>query len=129
MKVTSTTAAVAAYVFCCQDLASAGPLRKRGALDQMFEITTLGGMTFKINQVQNKKYYGQKKGRGSMAIARAYSKFGASVSDDLLATIEEILRELGLLGDTGAGAGNNTTNDPQGMSMPPRTFVLKLINS
>ncbi|OTA86437.1 hypothetical protein M434DRAFT_82088 [Hypoxylon sp. CO27-5] len=51
-------------------------------------------MTFKINQVPNKKYYGQRKGRGSMAIARAYSKFGASVSDDLLATIEEILKEL-----------------------------------
>ncbi|KAI0137582.1 eukaryotic aspartyl protease [Hypoxylon sp. NC0597] len=89
----------------------------------MFEITTLGGMTFKIHQVPNKKYYGQKKGRGSMAIARAYSKFGASVSDDLLATIEEILKELGLLGNTGAGAGNNTTNDPQGeVAATPQMF-------
>ncbi|OTA68523.1 eukaryotic aspartyl protease [Hypoxylon sp. EC38] len=89
----------------------------------MFEITTLGGMTFKINQVPNKKYYGQRKGRGSMAIARAYSKFGASVSDDLLATIEEILKELGLLGDAGSGGGNNTTNDPQGeVAATPQMF-------
>ncbi|KAI1138214.1 eukaryotic aspartyl protease [Hypoxylon sp. FL0543] len=121
MKARSTAAAVAAYALCCRDLVSAGPIQKRGALDQMLEITTLGGMTFKIHQVPNKKYYGQRKGRGAMAIARAYSKYGASVSDDLLATIEEILEELGLLGNT--GAGNNTTDDPQGeVAATPQMF-------
>ncbi|KAI0839126.1 eukaryotic aspartyl protease [Hypoxylon sp. FL0890] len=88
----------------------------------MIEITTLGGMTFKINQVPNKKYYGQMKGRGAMAIARAYSKYGAPISDDLLATIEEILKELGLLGDTGAG-NKTTTDDPQGeVAATPQMF-------
>ncbi|KAI1384107.1 eukaryotic aspartyl protease [Hypoxylon trugodes] len=124
MKVTNTAATMAAYILCCQDLASAGPVQrpqKRGALDELFQITTLGGMTFKIHQVPNKKYYGQRKGRGSMAIARAYSKFGATVSDDLLAQIEEILKELGLLGNN--GAGNSTTNDPQGeVAANPQMF-------
>ncbi|OTB05131.1 hypothetical protein M426DRAFT_10974 [Hypoxylon sp. CI-4A] len=114
MRITSTAAALAAYALCYSDLASASPIhkQKRGALDPLFEIQTLGGMTFKINQVPNKKYYGQRKGRGSMAIARAYSKFGVAVSDDLLATIEEILKELGLLGND--GAGNSTASNPQG---------------
>ncbi|KAI0853372.1 eukaryotic aspartyl protease [Daldinia vernicosa] len=123
MKVTNTAAAaIAAYVLCCRDLASAGPVRKRGGvLDPLFEITTLGGMTFKISQVPNKKFYGQRKGRGSMAIARAYSKYGAAVPDDLLSTIEEILKELGLLGN--GGAGNNTTADPQGeVAAVPQMF-------
>ncbi|KAI0173576.1 eukaryotic aspartyl protease [Hypoxylon sp. FL1284] len=79
----------------------------------MFEITTLGGMTFKITQVPNKKYYGQHKGRGSMAIARAYSKYGAAIPDDLLSSIQKLLGELGLLGDDGSGS-NNMTKDPQG---------------
>ncbi|KAI1657635.1 eukaryotic aspartyl protease [Daldinia decipiens] len=96
-------------------------------MDPLFEVTTLGGMTFKISQVPNKKFYGVQKGGGSMAIARAYSKYGAAISDDLLSTIEEILKELGLLGNAGAGAGagagNNTTADPQGeVAAVPQMF-------
>ncbi|XXH03092.1 Zinc resistance conferring protein [Hypoxylon texense] len=123
MKVANTAAAVAAYVLCCQDLASAGPVRiqKRGTLDPLFEITTLGGMTFKISQVPNKKFYGQHKGRGSMAMARAFSKYGAAIPDDLLSTIEQILEELGLLGNN--GSGNKTSNDPQGeVAATPQMF-------
>ncbi|KAI1375367.1 eukaryotic aspartyl protease [Hypoxylon crocopeplum] len=119
MKFTST-AAVAAYFLCCQDLASAGPVQKRGLLDPTFEITVLGGMTFKITQVPNKKFYGQHKGRGSMAIARAYSKYGIAIPDDLLSTIEKILEELGLLGNN---SGNNTDDDPQGeVAATPQMF-------
>ncbi|KAI0383454.1 Asp-domain-containing protein [Hypomontagnella monticulosa] len=78
-------------------------------------------MTFKIKQVPNKKFYGQRKGRGSMAIARAYSKYGATIPDDLLSTIEEILKELGLLGNT--GGGNSTDDDPQGeVAASPQMF-------
>ncbi|KAI1209689.1 eukaryotic aspartyl protease [Annulohypoxylon truncatum] len=123
MRVSDTAAAVAAYVLCCQDLASASPMQKqkRGVLDEVLQITTLGGMTFKINQVQNKKYYGARKGRGAMAIARAYSKYGAAVSDDLLSSIEEILKELGLLGN--AGASNSTGTDGQGeVAATPQMF-------
>ncbi|KAI1806589.1 Asp-domain-containing protein [Daldinia bambusicola] len=121
MKVTNTAAAAVALC-CCTGLASAGPVRKRGAaLDRAFEITTLGGMTFKIHQVPNKKFYGQRRGRGSMAIARAYSKYGATIPDDLLSTIEEILRELGLLGND--SAGRNSTADPQGeVAAVPQMF-------
>ncbi|KAI1334320.1 eukaryotic aspartyl protease [Xylariaceae sp. FL0016] len=98
--------------FFSLELVSAAPAQheKRGLFgSDIYQISTLGGMTFKIQQVQNPKYYGMKKGRGSMAIARAYSKFGATVSDDLLATIEEILRELGLLGNTGSGSASNSS--------------------
>ncbi|KAI1103438.1 Asp-domain-containing protein [Jackrogersella minutella] len=78
-------------------------------------------MTFKISQVQNKKYYGARKGRGSMAIARAYSKYGAAVSDDLLSTIEQILKEIGLAGTT--GAGNSTGDSDQGeVAATPQMF-------
>ncbi|KAI1076137.1 eukaryotic aspartyl protease [Whalleya microplaca] len=122
MKFLHTTAAVAASFLCCPDLASAGPVKERGLLDPLFEITTLGGMTFKINQVPNKKFYGAKKGRGSMAIARAYSKFGAAIPDDLLSTIQQILEELGLLGNNGGG-GSNSTADPQGeVAATPQMF-------
>lgn len=121
MRATNTAAAVAAYVLCCRDLASAGPVQKRGVLDPLFEITTLGGMTFKISQVPNKKFYGRRKGRGSMAIAKAYSKYGAAIPDDLLSAVEEILKELGLLGN--GGAGNNTAADPQGeVAAVPQMF-------
>ncbi|KAL7620641.1 hypothetical protein AAE478_009636 [Parahypoxylon ruwenzoriense] len=114
MKIINTAAAVAVYFLCCQDLAIAGPMQKekRGILDPLFEITTLGGMTFKIKQVPNNKFRGLQKGRGSMAIARAYSKYGAVIPEDLLAIIQQILEELGLLNN--GGAGNNTADAPQG---------------
>ncbi|CAJ2500034.1 Uu.00g028870.m01.CDS01 [Anthostomella pinea] len=107
-----TTAAVAASFLFSYDLVSAAPTPERGVLDPLFAISTLGGMTFKISQVPNSKFYGARKGRGPMAIARAYSKYGAAVSDDLLATIEQILEELGLLQNP--GAGNDTTAAPEG---------------
>lgn len=47
-----------------------------------------------------------------MAIAMAYSKYGAPVPDDLLAYIEELLGELGLTQNP--GAANNMSASPQG---------------
>lgn len=127
MKITSTAAAAAAFVVCSQDFASASPVGGRvQKRDTIYEITTLGGMTFKISQVPNKKFYGQRRGRGSMAIARAYSKFGQAVPDDLLTTIEQILEELGLLGNT--GSGNSTTDDDQGLFSVALFLLLWLIN-
>ncbi|KAI1761804.1 eukaryotic aspartyl protease [Hypoxylon sp. FL1150] len=125
MKVASTAAAVAAYVLCSQDLVSASPVRaststsrvqKRGTLDSLFEIQTLGGMTFKVDQVPNMKFSGQRKGRGPVAIARAYLKYGAAIPDSLLLTIQQLLGELGLAGNTGGTVGNNTDteDDSQG---------------
>ncbi|KAI8624216.1 eukaryotic aspartyl protease [Xylariaceae sp. FL1651] len=115
------TAAVAASLLFTQDLVAAVPTEKRGLLDPLSEITTLGGMTFKINQVPNQKFYGARKGRGSMAIARAYSKYGAPVPDDLLSYIEQILEELGLIQKP--GTGNDTAASPQGeVAATPQMF-------
>ncbi|KAI1414937.1 eukaryotic aspartyl protease [Hypoxylon sp. FL1857] len=94
----------------------------------MSEVTTLGGMTFKVNQVPNKNYLGQRKGSGAIAIARAYSKYGAPVPDNLLATVEAILKELEgpSTGNSTTGnstAGSNTTNVPQGeVAANPQMF-------
>ncbi|KAI1497190.1 aspartic peptidase domain-containing protein [Biscogniauxia marginata] len=79
-------------------------------------------MTFKINQVPNTKFYGAKRGRGEMAIARAYSKYGAAVSDDLLTTIQQLLEELGLLQNAG-GAGNTNSSQSDGeVAATPQMF-------
>ncbi|KAJ8125477.1 hypothetical protein O1611_g8161 [Lasiodiplodia mahajangana] len=102
-------AVVAASFIFTQNLISAAPVQKRGILG-LFEISTLGGVTFKIQQVPNKKFYGARKGRGAMAIARAYSKYGAAIPDDLLSYIEQLLEELGLL----QNPGNETSASPQG---------------
>lgn len=45
-------------------------------------------------------------------MAKAYSKYGAAIPDDLLSYIEQLLEELGLLDQP--GAGNDTTASPQG---------------
>lgn len=76
----------------------------------ILEISTLGGMTFKIHQKPNKKFTGLR--RGPLAIARAYTKFGISYSDDLLSVIEKLLEELGLSGNK----GNSTKVSGQGMT-------------
>ncbi len=48
-------------------------------------------------------------------MAKAYSKYGATVPDDLLSYIEQILEELGLIQQP--GAGNDTSASPQGEMM------------
>ncbi|KAI1127091.1 eukaryotic aspartyl protease [Nemania abortiva] len=110
-------AVVAASFLFTQNLVSAAPTEKRGI--SIIEISTLGGVTFKINQVPNKKFYGARKGRGAMAIARAYSKYGAAIPDDLLSYIEQILEELGLL----QNPSNETSASPQGeVAATPQMF-------
>ncbi|RWA04208.1 hypothetical protein EKO27_g10895 [Xylaria grammica] len=100
---------------------SAAPTEKRGILGPLFEISTLGGMTFKITQVPNQKFYGARKGRGAMAMAKAYSKYGAPVPDDLLSYIEQLLEELGLIQQP--GSGNDTSASPQGeVAATPQMF-------
>ncbi|KAI0107856.1 eukaryotic aspartyl protease [Nemania sp. FL0031] len=112
-------AVVAASLVFTRSLVSAAPVEKRGNLGPLFEISTLGGMTFKITQVPNKKFYGARKGRGAMAIARAYSKYGATIPDDLLSYIEQLLEELGLL----QNPGNETSASPQGeVAATPQMF-------
>jgi hypothetical protein len=105
-------AIVVASFFFTWDLVLAAPTGKRGILDPLFEISTLGGMTFKINQIPNHKFSGARKGRGAMAMAKAYSKYGTPVPDDLVSYLEQLLEELGLIQKP--GAGNNTSAGPQG---------------
>ncbi|GAP88701.1 putative endothiapepsin precursor [Rosellinia necatrix] len=112
---------VIATLFFVQNLVSAAPTNKRGIFGPFFEISTLGGMTFKINQVPNRKFYGARKGRGSMAMARAFSKYGTSVPDELISYIEKLLEELGLIQQP--GAGNDTSGSPQGeVAATPQMF-------
>jgi hypothetical protein len=103
---------VATSFILAEHMVSAGPIDKRGVLDPLFEISTLGGIAFKIHQVPNQKFYGARKGRGAMALAKAYSKYGVAVPDDLISYIEQILEELGL--GQNPGGGNNTSTSPQG---------------
>ncbi|KAI3340849.1 eukaryotic aspartyl protease [Ustulina deusta] len=113
--------AVVAAAFVAENRVLAAPTEKRGLLGPLFEISTLGGMTFKINQVPNQNFYGARKGRGAMAMAKAYSKYGAVVPDDLLSYIEQILEELGLIQQP--GAGNDTSASPQGeVAATPQMF-------
>ncbi|ORY57147.1 eukaryotic aspartyl protease [Pseudomassariella vexata] len=109
--------AVAASILCHETLVLAAPL----TLEDVLEISTLGGMTFKISQVPNSRYTGMKKGRGTMAIARAYAKFGAAVPDDLQSLIDQILAELGLVGNN--GNNGDTDDDSQGeVAAVPEAF-------
>ena len=79
-------------------------------LEDILQITTLGGMTFRVPQVPNSRYTGMR--RGPLAMARAYSKFGLEFPDDLLAAIERLLEELGLSNNgSGNGAGTNDDNN------------------
>jgi hypothetical protein len=98
--------AVAASIVSQDGLITAKPLR---TID-VYEISTLGGMTFKINQIANSKYSGIRK--GPLAIAKAYRKYGIEFGDDLTSIIEQLLEELGLAGSS----KTNTTNSasPQG---------------
>ncbi|KAL0935041.1 eukaryotic aspartyl protease [Colletotrichum truncatum] len=117
-------AAVAAFApFFVAHLVYAAPSKKSGA----FEIATLGGAAFRIEQVPNPDfYYGSR--RGPVALARAYSKFGHPIPDDLLGLIDQILGEAGLLkgghrggkgkgkGGKGGGKGGNAGNNNGGGS-------------
>ncbi|TDZ68045.1 Aspergillopepsin-1 [Colletotrichum trifolii] len=110
----TSPAAVAALIpFVCQ-LANGAPSNKRL---EAFEIATLGGAAFRVEQVPNPDfYYGSR--RGPIALARAYSKYGHQIPDDLLSLIDQILGELGLLkgskdehrGGKGKGKGGNGQN-------------------
>lgn len=100
--------AVAASILSQDGLISAKRLR---TID-VYEISTLGGMTFRIGQIPNEKYTGIRK--GPLAIAKAYHKYGIAFPDDLASVIEQLLEELGL------AAGSSKTNttkpaSPQGM--------------
>jgi hypothetical protein len=93
-------AAVGASILAQGGLISASPLK----IIDIFEISTLGGMTFQISQVPNQRYSGAPK--GPLAVAKAYAKFGVDAPDDLLSAIDQLLQQLGLLG---SNASNATT--------------------
>lgn len=105
-------AVVAASLYIVGEQVSAAPTGKTSFLGPLVETSTLGGRTVKISQIQNSKFHGARKGRGAMAIARAYAKYGAPVPDDLLAYIEQLVEERGLAKNP--GAGKTTSASPQG---------------
>jgi hypothetical protein len=116
----SVLAAVAAIVPSFTEVAAAPAILRPATRLDVFQVATLGGATFRIQQVPNKSFiFGAR--RGPIALARAYSKFGIAIPPDLLSIIEAILKDLGLtLAKPNAGAGKgarpgtNTTVAPQG---------------
>ncbi|EFQ30784.1 eukaryotic aspartyl protease [Colletotrichum graminicola M1.001] len=100
------SATVAAFIPFVVHLADAKPVS--------IEIATLGGAAFRIEQVPNPNfYYGSR--RGPIALARAYSKFGQQIPDELLSLIDQILAELGLLnGGNGAHMGHGEGGGSKG---------------
>ncbi|KAF5519142.1 Endothiapepsin [Colletotrichum aenigma] len=107
----ANSAAIAAFIPFFAHLVDAAPSKKSDI--SRFEISTLGGGAFRIEQVPNPDfYYGNR--RGPIALARAYSKFNHPIPDDLLGLIDQILGELGLLNGSkgghkgGKGKGNGS---------------------
>lgn len=107
----ANSAVIAAFVPFFAHFADAAPSKKSDI--SRFEISTLGGGAFRIEQVPNPDfYYGNR--RGPIALARAYSKFNHPIPDDLLGLIDQILGELGLLNGSkgghkgGKGKGNGS---------------------
>lgn len=99
----SSVAGVAIPALLQVELASASPFQF-----DVYGVSTLGGMTFKINQVPNQAYTGRRK--GPLAIAKAYSKFGVSYPDELVTVLEKLVKEeLKVSNSTG-----NSTKAPQG---------------
>jgi hypothetical protein len=88
-----------------------------------FEIAVLGGMTLRIDQVENKNFIAQ--GRGPRALARAFSKYGVAVPVELLLILREILQELGIIPEDGAapngigGAGRGSGRGGRNSTMTP----------
>lgn len=124
MKFNSLTAAVAASFLSSGGLVAASPLKFEHDVvvvePSKFEVSVLGGNTLKIKQVYNKGFISAH--RGPRALAKAYNKFGAELSTDLLDLLNEILAELGLKPVGGAGT-NETANADQGeVSAVPQLF-------
>ncbi|KAI1298550.1 eukaryotic aspartyl protease [Xylaria venustula] len=115
--------AVVAAAFIAESTVLAAPTEKRGILGPIFEISTLGGMTFKINQVPNQNFHtATQKGRGAMAMAKTYAKFGAAIPDDLQSYIEQLLEELGLIQQPGAGNNTSASSPPGEVAATPQMF-------
>ncbi|KAK6215025.1 eukaryotic aspartyl protease [Colletotrichum tabaci] len=100
----TNSAAIAAVIPFAARLVDAAPSK--------MEIATLGGAAFRVEQVPNPDfYYGSR--RGPIALARAYSKFGQQIPDDLLSLIDQILDDLGLLkGGKGVHKGGEVAAIP-----------------
>jgi hypothetical protein len=98
----SSLAAIAAPALFWDALTSASPLKV-----DVFEVSVLGGMTFKINQTPNKAYTGRRK--GPLAVAKALSKYGVAYPDELVTVLQELAKELKASNSTG-----NSSKAPQG---------------
>ncbi|KAI1821815.1 eukaryotic aspartyl protease [Xylaria intraflava] len=70
-----------------------------------------GGVTFRVDQVPNPNYHGTPKGAGGIALARAYSKYGAPLPDDLRSYIMRTTKELDLVQTPTSDAGTITADN------------------
>ncbi|KAK3329691.1 aspartic peptidase domain-containing protein [Apodospora peruviana] len=131
MKFTGIAAA-AASLLALADLVIGAP-RVVVVNPSDFQISTLGGATFKISQVYNKKF--RQLGRGPRAVAKVYQKFGLDFPPQLLEILEALLQELGISvpGASRGGIGNGTffgndTGPGQGeVSAVPQLFDVEYL--
>ncbi|KAI1431676.1 eukaryotic aspartyl protease [Xylaria sp. CBS 124048] len=86
--------------------ASAAPTENRSIRDLRPSISKSAGITFRVDQIPNQHFNSTRKGRGAIAKASAYSKYGAPVPQDLRAYIEQTISTV--------GTGNKTMVSPQG---------------
>jgi hypothetical protein len=84
------------------------------------EVIVLGGSTFRIKQAYNQNFRPQY--QGVRAMAKAYNKYGIAYSPELLALLEQILKEFGLTLGSGKGVGGGIgsgQNPGQGSGSSP----------
>lgn len=105
---------------------------------EKFEVTSLGGMTFRADQVYNDNFIAQ--GRGQRAYLRSlrkYASLGAAIPPELMCSLVEIFQALGITGalspqeiaacaNAGTPGGNGTipgsgTGAGGGSGTPPGT--------
>ncbi|KAI0392243.1 eukaryotic aspartyl protease [Xylariaceae sp. FL0594] len=112
---------VAASILLDRHMISAASVETRRALDASLPVSTPGSVAFKVYQVPNKKFDPARKGRGAMAMAKAFSKYGVPIPDDLHASIRRVLEEITLAQDP--GDVRNASGTPQGeVGATPQMF-------
>ncbi|KAK1829853.1 putative endothiapepsin precursor protein [Podospora conica] len=87
MKITSLTAVLASA-----GLAAGAPAERVRAQD--IKVSTLGGATLRVRQVQNKHF--NPVGQGPRALANTYRKYGMEIPPDLLAIVTRVTENAGI---------------------------------
>jgi len=114
MKVTSLTAVLASAA----GLAAGAPQAER-VRAQDIKVSTLGGTTLRVRQVENKHF--NPVGQGPRALANTYRKYGMEIPPDLLAIVNRVAQNAGIKSNIKA-TSNKTDAGAEGRTVPaPKT--------